>query len=138
MSMIAIVGASVVATIMVIRINSTSHKPVPKWLHFVVLKLSCLACLDAPKTMSQPFANAEKVRKYGNFEDQQLEERQYRHDWILVARVVDRYFMVIFIIATVAITATLLVIIVVGSEKEFEEEIDILYNEWAEYTSRDM
>lgn len=73
-----------------------------------------------------------------NFEQVVEEEQQNQHEWKLVSLVVDRYLMVIFSIATIVITVTILAIIIIGSREEFDKEIDILNNSWKMATRRSM
>ena len=73
-----------------------------------------------------------------NFEQVVEEEQQNQHEWKLVSLVVDRYLMVIFSIATIVITVTILAIIIIGSREEFDKEIDILNNSWKVATRRSL
>ncbi|XP_072046595.1 neuronal acetylcholine receptor subunit alpha-10-like [Amphiura filiformis] len=50
-SMIATVSASVIATVIVIHMSSIAHKPIPSWVHWIVLQiLPRLVCMNAIKT----------------------------------------------------------------------------------------
>ncbi|XP_072042662.1 neuronal acetylcholine receptor subunit alpha-5-like [Amphiura filiformis] len=144
LSMIAIVSVSVVGTIFVIHINGISHRPVPGWVDWLFLqKLPRLVCLNGINTSRHHFetkpadTESEKLPST-SFDDQMEEENQNRHDWKLVSLVVDRYLMVVFSMVTVVITVTIFVIIVIGSQREFENEMEILNNSWKLFTERSL
>ncbi|XP_072046622.1 neuronal acetylcholine receptor subunit alpha-10-like [Amphiura filiformis] len=142
LSMITIVSGTVVGTIFVIHINGISHRPVPGWVHWLLLqKLPRLACLDGIKTSrhhseTKPADTESEKLPSKCFYDQMEEENQNRHDWKLVSLVVDRFLMVVLSIVTVVITVTVLVIVFKGSEREFENEMEILNNSWKLFTER--
>ncbi|XP_072042629.1 neuronal acetylcholine receptor subunit alpha-5-like [Amphiura filiformis] len=142
LSMIAIVSSSVVGTILVIHMNGISRRPVPGWVDWLLLqKLPRLVCLHAIKASPHHFetkpADTESEKLSSNiFDDQMEHEKRNRYDWKLVALVVDRYLLVIFSTATVVITGALLTIIVTGSAREYEHEMEILNNSWKLFTER--
>ncbi|XP_072046606.1 neuronal acetylcholine receptor subunit alpha-5-like [Amphiura filiformis] len=144
LSMITIVSGSVVGTIFVIHINGISHRPVPGWVHWLLLqKLPRLVCLGDIKTSrdrseTKPADTESEKLSSKSFDEQMEEENQNRHDWKLVSLVVDRFLMVVFNMVTAIITVTVLVIIVMGSEREFENEMEILNNSWKLFTERNL
>ena len=135
--MIVTVGASVISTIIVIRI-STSCRPVPNWIRWLVLqKLPRLVCLNVTDTSNYRFVAYKEVQKK-SFNEQLVEEEHNRHVWKSVSVVVDRYLMLIFSISTAVITGAVLIVIVVGSDREFENEMNILNNSWKRYIERHL
>ena len=163
LSMVIIVGASVIATIFVIHMSATSHRPPPDWIRWLVLqKLPRMVCLDgikdsryrkiAPKSPGVKNTNENGVDVISksnnkdvdvdvalrpeNCDKNEVDVKQNQHEWKLVSLVVDRYLMVIFTAATVVITCSLFILIVIGSKNEYDNEIDILYNSWQQDTKR--
>ena len=165
--MVIIVGASVIATIFVIHMSATSHRPPPDWIRWLVLqKLPRLVCLDgiqesryrqmayACRRQSsdvKKISNGNGVHAISKSNNKDVDaalrpensnkteiqdEKQNQHEWKLVSLVVDRYLMVVFTTATVVITCSLFIVIIIGSKNEYDNEIDILYNSWQQDTKR--
>ena len=61
-------------------------------------------------------------------------EHKIKSDWQLMALVIDRCLLVVFATFVFVVTITIFTIIIIGSKQEYDQEIEYLYNEWANET----